>query len=249
MSNAVPIADLAENQRVVLLHTLRKGYLFGGIALTVVQRLLMGCYRVRLPKGSYLFHDGQQAAGFYVVHSGSINVHRVTEGGKEQVIRVFYPGESFGEVVLAGRQAYPASAKGSENSQLIMVPTLFFRQQIQQDPDLALAILASMSEHLRFLVTTVEDLKLKQAETRVAQWLARQLELDGSTGAGSVRFSLPLAKHLLASQLGVSSETLSRSLAALRHRHLIDLDGKLVTVHNPEDLRSFILNSAADAAG
>jgi CRP/FNR family transcriptional regulator len=131
MPNSTPVTGLSEGQRLMLLHTLTKGYLFTGIPLATVQRLLTGCSLLRLPKGSYLFHDGQQASGFYVIHAGAINVHRVSEGGKEQVIRIFYPGESFGEVVLAGNHAYPASAKATEDSQVVLVPTPFFREQIR----------------------------------------------------------------------------------------------------------------------
>lgn len=209
-------------------HTLRRTPIFSGLTADVVARLAEGCLLQSLPKGTYLFHEGAPAAGFFVVHSGVVNVHRVTEDGREQVIRVFYPGESLGEVVIAGDHSFPASAKTAENSQVILIPTAFFRDRIKADPDLALRILASMSMHLRFLVDTIEGLKLRQAESRVAQWVLRHLADHGDSVSASPRFTLPIAKHLLASQLGITSETLSRVFARFRDAGLLQIEGREV---------------------
>jgi len=176
MSSSNSAQALSPAQQIMITQTLRKTPMFSGISGETLQALAEGCQLRKFDRGAYLFHEGAQADGFYVVHTGAVNVHRVTEQGREQVIRVFYPGESLGEVVIAGDTSYPASAKATENSQIIVVPTGFFRRQIQNDPDLALRILASMSMHLRYLVETVESLKLNQAESRVVQWLLRQLE-------------------------------------------------------------------------
>lgn len=209
--------------------TLRKTPLFANLPPGILGLMAEGCFLQHLDKGEILFHAGMRADGFYIVHTGAINLHRVTADGREQVIRVFYPGESFAEVVIVGDGSFPASAKATGESQVILVPKGFFRQQIQNDPDLALRILASMSMHLRFLIETIEDLKLKQAETRVAQWLLRQLEETVIASGDKPSIVLPLAKHLLASQLGITSETLSRVLAGFRENQWIQIEGKQIT--------------------
>jgi len=214
--------------------------MFSGISADALQSLVDGCRLIKFGRGEYLFHEGEMADGFYVIHSGAVNVHRVTEDGREQVIRVFYPGESLGEVVIVGDQTYPASAKTTENSQLILVPTAFFRQRIQADPDLALRILASMSLHLRYLVETVESLKLNQAESRVVWWLLSQLEDAGKLDGKRPDYTLPLAKHLLASQLGITSETLSRVFLRLRERQLAVIEGRHLRELDVGGLRRFL---------
>jgi CRP/FNR family transcriptional regulator len=222
----------------MITQTLRKAPMFSGISGEALQALAEGCQLSKYSRGEYLFHEGAKADGFYVVHAGAVNVHRVTEEGREQVIRVFYPGESLGEVVIVGDQSYPASAKATENSQVIVVPTMFFRRQIQRDPDLALRILASMSLHLRYLVETVESLKLSQAESRVVRWLLSQV--DGQTESERPAFTLPLAKHLLASQLGITSETLSRVFSKLREKQLLVIEGRQLSELDVVGLRGFI---------
>lgn len=230
---------MQEAQKLMLIQTLRKTPLFAKVPPPTMEELAAGCVLRSYEKGEYLFHEGQKADGFYVVHSGAINVHRISEDGKEQVIRVFYPGESFGEIVLVENEAFPASAKTTENAQVILIPTQFFRQQIQGDPDLALRILASMSMHLRYLVETIEDLKLKQAESRVAQWLIRQFELQQQGDVDQTTLVLPLPKHTLASQLGITSETLSRVFAKLRSEKIISMQGKEIHFESLQALLRF----------
>lgn len=245
MSSSNSAQTLSPAQQIMITQTLRKTPMFSGISGEALQTLAEGCQLRKFGRGAYLFHEGAKADGFYVVHTGAVNVHRVTEEGREQVIRVFYPGESLGEVVIVGDQSYPASAKATENSQVIVVPTGFFRRQIQSDPDLALRILGSMSLHLRYLVETVESLKLQQAESRVVQWLLRQLEENKLLDQPTPEFTLPLAKHLLASQLGITSETLSRTLGRLRKQGILEIEGKAIRFHSLPKLREFLADALA----
>lgn len=235
--------SITQGSRIMMAQTLRKTHMFSDIPSANLEKLLPGCELLSVPKGNYLFQEGEKAAGFYVVHRGGINVHRVTEDGKEQVIRVFYPGESFGEVVLAGDASYPASAKAPEDSQIILIRTGFFRNQIREDPDFALRILGSMGQHLRFLVETVESLKLQQAEPRLINWLIQLAREQGVWEKNAPVIRLPAAKHLLASQLGITSETFSRVLAKLRQENLIEVDGKTIKVLSTGGLRRFGLEN------
>ena len=98
-----------------------------------------------------------------------------------------------------------------------------------------------MSLHLRYLVEAVESLKLSQAESRVVRWLLGQVEAQ-SEGSQTDRssFNLPLAKHLLASQLGITSETLSRVFAKLREQQLAVIEGRNLTELDVVGLRKFL---------
>ena len=233
----------SEAQRLMITQSLRKAPMFSGISSEALRSLVDGCRLLKFSRGEYLFHEGEVADGFFVIHTGAVNVHRVTENGREQVIRVFFPGESLGEVVIVGDRSYPASARATEESQVILLPTAFFRKQIQADPDLALRILASISMHLVYLVETVESLKLDQAESRVVHWLLSKLEDEGKLGMKYPDCGLPMAKHLLASQLGVSSETLSRVFSRLREKKLAVIEGRKLSKIDVKGLRRFLLET------
>jgi CRP-like cAMP-binding protein len=192
------------------------------------------CALKSLEKGEMLFREGDKAEGFYVLQTGAISVFKLTPDGREQIICVFRPPESFAEVTLATVEAYPANAVALENSKVIVVQRSGFRDLICRKPELSLHMLASMSLHLKHLVQTLQDYKGRQIEVRLADWLLK------NAPAGAAAFDLPVTKKNLAGQLGVTSETLSRTFARFRDEGLIRVEGPRVHLLNPAGLRTYL---------
>lgn len=187
-----------------------------------------------LERGDYLFREGSQSQGFYIVQRGAINVHRVNASGKEQVIQIFRAGQSFAEATLATPAGYPADARAIEPSQVLLVHKAEFVQLLRRHPELALRMLASMSVHLRALVGQLEDLTLKDVETRLANWLVKRCPNPDSDSP--VNIELKTTKRVLAAELGTVSETFSRTLAKFREQKLVEVKGKTVRVLSPRRL-------------
>src|SRR5215475_4119042 len=95
-------------------NTLRGCQLFIGLPAADIVTIASFTIPKNLDKGQYLFREGDRSEGFYVVQRGAINVHRVNAAGKEQVIHVFRPIESFAEATLATAGGYPADARATE---------------------------------------------------------------------------------------------------------------------------------------
>jgi CRP/FNR family transcriptional regulator, dissimilatory nitrate respiration regulator len=172
------------------------------------------------------------------VQKGAINVHRVSASGKEQVIHVFRAGESFAEATLTTESGYPADARALEPTQVLLVQKNEFIALLRRQPDLALRMLSSMSQHLRVLVGLLDDLTLKDVETRLANWLVKRCpNPDAQTPA---RIELTMTKRVLAAELGTVSETFSRTLAKFREQKLINVKGKTLTVLSPARLNALL---------
>jgi len=75
----------------------------------------------------------------------------------------------------------------------------------------------------------------KDAEARCAEWLLRHAQ---TSAQGSVAVTLQQRKRLIAAQLGIAPETLSRVLRHLRERSLISGSGRVVNLVDPGGLRS-----------
>ncbi len=210
---------------------LRSCQLFTGLSPEDVQSIAEFTTVKSLGKDEYLFHEGEPARGFYVVQKGAINVHRVNAAGKEQVIHIFRTGESFAEVALATDKGYPADARVVESSQVLLVQKDGFLDLLRRRPDLALRMLAAMSSHLRVLVGQLEDLTLKDVETRLANWLVKKCPDPKSEMP--ICIQLGVTKRTLAAELGTVSETFSRTLAKFREQKFLKVDGKTITVLSP----------------
>src|ERR1035438_8673083 len=159
-----------ELKKIGLTAVLRSCQLFTGLPMPDLESIADVAVVKSLAKGEYLFREGDPAIGFYVVQRGSVNVHRVNAAGKEQIIHVFRTGDSFAEVALASEKGYPADARVLETTQVLLVQKAGILALLRRQPELALRMLGSMSSHLRVLVGQLEDLTLKDVETRLANW-------------------------------------------------------------------------------
>lgn len=233
MSNAQ-----SELQQIGIINTLRGCQLFTGLPPGDLQNIAATAIIKSLEKGEYLFHEGDRATGFYVVQRGAINVHRVTAAGKEQVIHVFRTGDSFAEVALAGETGYPADARALEPSQVLLVQKTGILALLRRQPELALRMLGSMSSHLRVLVGQLEDLTLRDVETRLANWLVKRCPNPQSVEP--LRIELTVTKRVLAAELGTVSETFSRTLAKFRQQKLLSVKGKTFIVLSPVKLHALL---------
>lgn len=231
-------ASLSALKQAALASSLRTCRLFAGLAPADLEQITAITTVKSVEKDDYLFREGTPAHGFYIVQKGAINVHRVNAAGKEQVLHVFRTGESFAEATLAMDTGYPSNARALEPSQVLLVRKDGFLGVLKRHPELALRMIASMSLHLRTMVSQIEDLTLKDVETRLANWLVKRC--PDRTAQKSFTINLPMTKRVLASELGTVSETFSRTLAKFRELGLISVKGKSITVLSPVRLTELL---------
>lgn len=199
--------------------------LFAGLSRAQYEALARICVRRSCRKGERLFTEGDEGTGFYMVVTGRVKIFKVSVEGKEQILHLFGPGESFGEVSVFTGQGFPADAVTAVQTVLLFFPRLAFSALIQKDPTLALNMLAQLSGRLRHFAGLIEDLSLKEVPGRLAKYL---LYLSGKNGAGEV--ALDVSKGQLASLLGTIPETLSRILARMNRQGLIRLRGAQILI-------------------
>ena len=232
-------------KQLVTENTLRGCQLFVGLPAADISAIAAFVISKNLDKGDYLFREGDRSEGFYIVQRGAINVHRVGAAGKEQVIHVFRPIESFAEATLATEGGYPGDARATEASTVLLVPKTDFVELLRRRPELSLRMLGSMSQHLRVIVGLLDDLTLKDIETRLANWLLKQCPPPVNNNA--VEIKLDRTKRVLAAEMGITSETLSRTLAKFRDQKLIRVSGRNIVVTQPRKLDALLRKNLGES--
>ncbi|QSR88866.1 Crp/Fnr family transcriptional regulator [Methylacidiphilum caldifontis] len=217
---------------VVIEGVLRRCRIFSGLSLEEIQKLLPCTKLIYLEKDQVLFRERQPVLGFYIMICGSIMVYRLTGEGKEQPIHIFYPPESFAEACLVA-DGYPADAKALLPSQVLLIAKTELQNLIRCRPEIALRIIGLMSNHLRKLVDKLDSLSWKDAEVRFIQWIFKQSPIDNPP---STFIPLLIPKKILAAELGITSETLSRILAKLTNEQLIRSEPKKIIILAKEKL-------------
>jgi CRP-like cAMP-binding protein len=185
---------------------------FGGLQQETRARLIAPATIITLKHGHPLFRQGDPATAFFIVVEGWIKLFRITIAGEEAVIHVLTKGESFAEAVAFTGNRYPATAEAVSNARVVRIPADHVVRCIRDMPDIALAMIASTSQHLHSLVQQIEQLKAQSGIQRVAEFLVSMCP----SGAGPHTIALPYDKALIAGRLGIKPESLSRAFAKLR---------------------------------
>ena len=115
------------------------------------------------------------------------------------------------------------------------VPLIDFRAALVGGSSTALGVLGDVARAHRQQTELAVSRLAKDAEARCAEWLLRHAE---SSDKGVCSVKLQQRKRLIAAQLGIAPETLSRVLRHLRERSLISGSGRIVNLVDPGGLRS-----------
>ena len=109
---------------VEILHSCR---LFLGVNARGFQRLATIARICRFEKGQIVFRDGQECPGVYVLGSGLVRVFKTSPNGKEHVLHMIGPGNTFAEVAAIGGFHCPASAEAIADTTCALLPLGLFR--------------------------------------------------------------------------------------------------------------------------
>ena len=184
-------------------------------------------------KGKRIFSEGDEGEGFYAVASGQVKIFKLSPEGKEHILHIFGPGNSFGEVAVFTGERFPASAETLLKSHLLFFPRDAFVALISGNPSLCMNLLADLSLRLRQFTIQIENLALKEVPGRLASYL---LYLSDEGGRGDALL-LGISKGQLASLLGTIPETLSRILLKMSNAGLIEVKGKEIKIVDRESLQ------------
>ena len=231
-----------ELKKIGIINALRGCHLFDCLSQTELESIVNLTVIKSLKAGDYLIHKGDLSFGIYIVRRGSLNLQHLTVSGKERLLYVFREGEALGIALMTGNNAnYPIHIRAAESTQVLLVRKESILELIKRHPEFALSMLESLRSYIFSLVSRIEDMAWKDVEIRLANWLIKRCPDPRSEK--TVHIQLATTKQALAAELGIVSETLSRTFANLRERGLISVGGKIITVHSPKALLALLCKS------
>lgn len=182
-----------------------------------------------LPAGSYLFREGDRFTAIYAVRSGCIKSYSLDAGGHELVHGFHVRGELLGfDAVYPDR--HRCNSLVLESSSVCVIPYRDIVRLSEEFHSLHSQVLQLMSREFSRQLMCGEG---SGATQRIATFLLdihARLRLPGSP---EYEFRLPMSREDISSYLGISPETLSRLLAKLRRRGLIDVDRRQIQLVDP----------------
>lgn len=183
-------------------------------------------------RGEFIYAAGDISRTLFVLHEGRVKLSRLHIAGREQVLRVLEPGDFFGELSLFSSLPHTHSAEALGEVSMCALAGDALKDLMARQPLIAFKIMDALSQRLAFSDGLLEAVSLSSVTQRLA---TRLLELS----RGKQSFSLPMSKGDLASQLGMSQETLSRRLSALADEGVLALSGhRKISIENREQLET-----------
>jgi CRP/FNR family transcriptional activator FtrB len=204
----------------------------GLVPAATLDRLAEEAVLHRVPPGSRLFEQAEIPSFAQLLVAGSVELVGVS-GANETLIEVVRPIDLLLPAAVLNRQPYLARGRVQEEAHLVLIQAEAFREAIVTDHALCLAVLACQAAQFRRQVKLVKNLKLRSAEERVGCYLLR-LVLEATP---NMPMRLPLEKHRIAWQLGMTRETFSRTLAAMA-QYGLHIIGDMVEVGDVAALRA-----------
>ena len=184
------------------------------------------CPQRPIRRGQTLYRQGDEALHLYEVHSGLLRLSRVLANGARQVIGFALPGDIVGfprgtvhttdcDVLVAG-QVTSLSALALSCS--------------ARDPELHRRLVRAAVQEIGTLQDHIMILARNSARERVASFLLAMARRVRPAGRPAARIALPMRRSDIADHLGLTVETVCRTLTRMRKAGIIALDGAYVVV-------------------
>jgi len=192
---------------------------------------------VQFKTGQRIHTIGQPFDTLYIVHSGFLKTVLIDEYGNEQVLSFPMKGDLFGVDGIHTRR-YASEAVALSNCDLVLLPFKKFVALGRAHVELEHAMYSVMSRELVREQSMVSMLGALSAEARVARFLVSLSERFADMGYSSKLFNLRMTRHEIGSYLGLTLETVSRTLSAFNEIGLITVDQRSIGICDVESLRT-----------
>jgi CRP/FNR family transcriptional regulator, anaerobic regulatory protein len=193
--------------------------------------------RRRVKAGQWVFGSGEKFDAVFIVHSGFLKTLIVDEAGNEQILGFPLKGDLLGIDGLHSER-YASHAVALTDCELVVIP---FRDLAMLGHDHATLenwLYRAVSRELVREYSVVGLLGTLGAEARVARFLVSLSDRFKTLGYSPTEFNLRMTRQEIGSYLGLTLETVSRSLSALQLAGFIGINQRAVTLNNIDGLRA-----------
>ena len=206
---------------------------FSGLSPAQLDSLKGFIFETTAERGEFIVLESEPAEALYFVVSGVVKVFKTSTDGREQILQIVRPGESFNDAPVFDGGPNLASAQAMGPVVLYGIRNSDMGPILRTHPQVALNVIHVLSQKLRHLVSLVEDLSFKHVTARLAKIL---LEYAGD-GVGPAKPRL--TQQEMAAMAGTAREMIGRSLKELEDEGIIRLEHHRIVVSDKEALKKW----------
>lgn len=206
---------------------------FSGLSLAELNSITKLVFEKTAERGETILVEGEPATALYFVTSGVVKLFKTSFEGKEQILKILRPGESFEDASVLDGGPSVASAQAMGPIALYGIRKGDIEALVRDFPQVAMNINRVLAARVRHLVSLVEDLSFRHVTARVAKIL---LEHAGQSPASGPR----LSQQDMAAMAGTAREMIGRSLKTLEEEKAIRLEHHRIVIINSQALKEMV---------
>ena len=186
-------------------------------------------------KGQVIFEEGETLNGVYCVKSGVCKLSKLSENGKDQVVKLVVKGSVLGKRSLVSEQKTNLSAIALNDMEMCFIPKSEIMNDLAKNPKFAMDVLKEMAHDLRESDDTIVNMAQKSVKKRTAEILLYihdnfDIDEDGY-------LSIVLSREEYASIVGTATESAIRILSHFKKEGLISTSGKRIKIEDYNSLK------------
>ncbi len=192
---------------------------------------------IECKRGDYLFYDGDKGEEMYIILEGSVDILKGKKNN-EKVIATIEKGDFFGEMAILTSSVRSASARiASKSAKVLVINKATFKTMIKSNVEIALKILERLSNRISHSNIVIQNLLLKNTETRVVHYLK---ETAKNTKVLGGEIFLNISENQIASSIYIKKEEVKKVLDKLKKTSFFDqlTDSKFV-IKNLDEFNEF----------
>jgi len=195
-------------------------------------------YTSTYPAGAVLFVEGQVPRGVYLLCKGRVKLAMSSPDGKAVILRIAEAGELIGLDSAISGGAYEITAEALEPCQVNFIKRDDFLRFVQEHHTACVNVTEQLSKDYRAACFQIRSLGLSRtASEKIVRFLLAAASKGRETKEG-IRMNISLTHEEIAQIVGVSRETVTRTLTELKHKALISVKGSTVLVRDKQALEA-----------
>ncbi len=191
----------------------------------------------KLKKGDPLFSEGDKLNGVYCVRDGVSKLSKLSENGKDQIVKLAAKGEVIGQRSVISEENANLSATAVCDMEVCFIPKESITATLHKNPNFTLEVLRHMAHDLREADDVIVNMSQKTVKQRIAQAIL-YLERFGVDEEGY--FGLSLSREDIANVVGTATESAIRIISEFKKKGLIKSSGKKLGIEDRRKLLDLV---------
>jgi CRP/FNR family cyclic AMP-dependent transcriptional regulator len=224
------VVGIILDDMAVNVEPLKSSIYFSGLSPEELDSIRGHIFEKDVARGEIVLFEGEPARAVYFVVSGVVKIFKTSTDGKEQILYLARPGDSFNDVPVFDGGLNLASAEALTQVVLYGIEKSDVEACLREYPGLAANVIQVLSQRIEQVISLVEDLSFRRVTGRVAKIL---LENTEDTHGQKHR----LTQQEMAAMAGTAREMIGRSLKLLEDEGKVRLERNRIVITDKEALR------------